>query len=335
MSEHSPLVSVIVSAYTMERQDDLLELLSSLEKQTYRNFEVILVIEKSHELFARLECYARSQDSPETTLLFNNSGEKGLSAARNIGIQAAHGEIMAFIDDDAVASPGWLEEMVKTYLSQPRAIGVTGSIQPRWENPSMEWFPQEFLWVFACTAYDDGTIRTVRNGYGTNMSFRKEAFNTCGRFNISLGAQGGGVRGKNELVGEDTEFSMRVTRLTGRQIIFNPIVAVKHRAYAHRLKRSFIIRRAYWEGYTKALFERNYRTGSAAITPLAPEKALLRRILFGLVPSCLAELFRRPVRAYKRLDVTFTILFCVALGYIKGSFEPMDIHREAVCRESW
>lgn len=334
MSDQSPLVSVIVSAYTTERYDDLLELLSSLEKQTYRNFEVILVVEKSRELLGCLTRHSYGLGALQLKLLFNDGKVKGLSAARNIGIQAAQGEIIAFIDDDAVASPGWLEAMVNTYAEHPEAIGVTGLIEPRWERDSMDWFPREFMWVFACTGGDDGLVKTVRNGYGTNMSFRKEAFSRCGLFNLNLGAKGGGVGGKNELVGEDTEFSMRVNRITGRPIVYSPQVAVKHRAYYYRLKRPFIIRRAYWEGYTKSLFKRNYRSASRGNELLSPEKALLKQIMFHLVPSCLADLFRRPVKAFKRLDVTFTILLFVALGYLRGSLQPSGANREALCAQS-
>jgi glycosyltransferase involved in cell wall biosynthesis len=318
----------------MERLDDLLELLSSLEKQTYRNFEVILVIEKSHQLFVSLTHHTRHNQVANTKLLFNNGDQKGLSAARNIGIAAASGEILAFIDDDAVASPGWLEAMVGTYQNHPAAAGVTGLIEPRWEKENMDWFPQEFLWVFACTGYDDGLVKPVRNGYGTNMSFRKAVFPQCGLFDNNLGAKGGGTRGKNELVGEDTEFSVRLTGLTGRPIVYNPLVAVKHRAYYYRLKRPFMIRRAYWEGYTKALFKRNYEKDNAETALLSPEKALLRRIVFNLIPSCLGELFRRPARACKRMDATFTILFFVGLGFLRGSLQPAGITMEAKCAES-
>jgi glucosyl-dolichyl phosphate glucuronosyltransferase len=323
-----PAVSVIVTAYTMDRYADMLELLASLQAQTLRNFEIILVLEKSQKLFDKLQTYIREKGYANTRVLFN-SGPGGLSYARNIGVNNAKGDILTFIDDDALASHDWLQEMITAFKSGNNIIGVTGPILPRWEDESMSWFPEEFYWVFSCTSQDDGQPKKVRNGYGTNMAFRREAFEKGGLFMTKLGAKGGGEKGKHELAGEDTEFSMRIREKTGKSILYHPGVMVHHRAYLFRLKWRFIISRAYWEGYTKVIFKKiSYMRQPEDV--LATEYRLLKRILLKLIPSSLAGLFRHPVVSWKRLLVTFVILICVASGYLRGSFHRIEIEEAAV-----
>ena len=195
----------------------------------------------------------------------------------------------------------------------------------------MDWFPGDFLWVFACTGEDDGQVRKVRNGYGTNMSFRREIFTKCGRFDTSLGARGGGRQGKSELIGEDTELAMRIRRLTGMSVVYNPKVEVTHRAYQYRLKRPFLMRRAYWEGYTKAIFQRRRDDNNSATAQLDPERTLLKRILFRLIPSYLAGALRLSARDWKRLDVTLTILTAVSIGYVRGRIQPLSTPEKLLC----
>jgi glycosyltransferase involved in cell wall biosynthesis len=331
VTEEHPLVSVIVSSYTMERFNDLCELLGSLERQTFRNFETLLVLEKSRELYDRVDAYVKQNKYDNVQLLFN-SGTGGLSAARNLGVKEATGKIMAFIDDDALAFPGWLAAMVHTY-KDASVIGFTGPALPLWENEKLSWIPEEFYWIVSCMSVKSDSPVEVRNAWGTNMSFRKAAFEQCGAFAVHLGAKGGGTEGKNELIGEDTEFSMRVREKTGRKIIYNPEGQVRHRAYSYRLKWAFIAKRAYWEGYTKAIFKRQLQSSN---TPniLGPERTLLKQIMLHLIPSTVFGLIKQPVISWKRLQLTLTVLTFVTLGYFGGMLHHLTVMEVTPCPAS-
>ena len=122
---------------------------------------------------------------------------------------------------------------MKTYAQDSSVIGVTGPILPLWEQESMSWFPRELYWIFSCTYWDMAEKTEVRNGYGTNLSFRREAFNSGERFRTSLGVKGGGQRGWQEPGAEEVEFSLRVRRKTGKHIVYNPRVRVKHKVYRY------------------------------------------------------------------------------------------------------
>ena len=91
-----PLLSIIITSYTMERMRDISELLESVKKQAYPRIETIFVAERSKELCEGVKACAREKDLPDVVVVFND-GESGLSAARNLGIKHARGDIIAFV----------------------------------------------------------------------------------------------------------------------------------------------------------------------------------------------------------------------------------------------
>lgn len=324
-----PLLSTVITSYTIDRLNDIFELLDSIKAQTYNHTETILVVERSVELFDRIKQYAEEKAIPNVKVVFNH-GEPGLSAARNLGVKEARGDIIAFIDDDALPSPNWAEETVKTYEDKS-VIGVTGPILPLWKDEPMDWFPDELDWILSCAAWSNITDkREVRNVFGTNMSFRREAFDSSGLFLTHLGAKGGGGTGKHELVGDETEFSIRVRRRTGKRILYNPNIKAWHKVYKYRTTSPFIARRAYWEGYTKAMFNKTYRNNGSNEKLLGVEYRLLRRILGKLLPSILKGFLKNPTIAWHKLSVTIIALSFVALGYFSYLFQSFLGHKEAI-----
>lgn len=330
MTKKHPLVSVIATSYTMERLGDLKKLIDSLQKQTFSDCEIIIVLEKSRELLGRIDEYLRQNGYSNIRILFN-AGANGASAARNMGIRNARGEIFAFIDDDAVATPGWLAGIVSAFQTRTDIIGVTGPILPLWENERLGWLPEEFYWIVSCSLAVPAQPVEVRNAWGNNMSFRREAFQKGGLFLGKVGARGGGARGKHELVGEDTEFCLRARRVSGKSIICAPDVVVYHRADAYRVNSSFVASRAYWEGYTKILMKK--ALGNQHDDTLAVEHKLLGRILFKLLPLTLMGLLSRPAESWQRLKLIAVALSGVAFGYARGLFGDSGAFGRESCIE--
>ncbi|MDP2949605.1 MAG: glycosyltransferase [Chloroflexota bacterium] len=325
-----PLLSVIVTSYRLDRLADIKELLDSLQTQTYTNLDVLFVGEGTRDLGREVAAYGRQRGLANLRVLFND-GPTGLAPARNLGIEHARGEIIAFLDDDAIALPDWAEETVKSFAADESVIGLTGPALPRWEGEAMEWFPTEFYWIISCSAWFDAEgVRTVRNAWGMNMAFRREAFDHCS-FDERLGGNMGAADGsKLGLLGEDTLFSMRIRRETGRPIIYNPRVKVFHRVYAYRFKPRFVRRRAFWEGYTKAWLRKLHRQdGGLAADDLATEYRLLRRIALGFFPRVMVGFAREPRRSWRQLCLAIDALGHVALGYASASAGPLG---RALCR---
>jgi len=107
---------------------------------------------------------------------------------------------------------------------------------------------------------------------------------------------------------------VRVTAKTGKRIVYNPGIMVKHKVYHYRLSVAFIMRRAYWEGYGKAWLKSWSRSGGDRV--LATEYSLLRRILLNLIPGSLRLTFSKPLVAVRRLWITALALSCVGGGYL-------------------
>lgn len=313
-----PLLSIVVTSYSTERLKDISELLDSIQAQTYRDSEIILVIEKSTELYTWLKTHVEDTGYLNTRVLFNNLAP-GISASRNMGIKEAKGDIIAFIDDDALPFPNWADEMVKIYTDDS-IIGATGPALPLWENgTSASWFPEEFYWVFGCSAWRSlAEVKEVRNVLGTNMSFRMEAFEHGGLFPEWLGAKRGTEGQKT--TAEETELSIRVTNRTGKRIVFIPSIRVNHKVSRQRLGWYYLRHRAYIEGFSKAIIKRLYRTDGEDSNMLATEYALLRRIFFGLLPNILKGFLSSPLLSWRKLRVTVIVVFFVALGYLRGTF---------------
>jgi GT2 family glycosyltransferase len=154
-----------------------------------------------------------------------------------------------------------------------------------------------------------------------NMAFQREAFAAC-RFSEAFvgGNQGTFDGSKVGLLGDDTEFCVRLSRETGRCILYNPAVRVLHKVYEHRLTPRFIRRRAFWEGYTKATLVKLLCEEGTAPMKLAIEHALLRRILLRFFPRAIAEVVLHPAVGWRRLSLGIGVLFHVALGYGAGRF---------------
>ena len=122
-----PLVSVIIpTARAHARWRHMLKHVSEgLRKQTYRNFEVVVVFKLIDDETANI-LREFSKDLPVKTIMQKDGF---VPEAYNLGIENASGEIIAFLDDDAVPYPNWLEEYVKTYNKYDRVGGVSGTTE--------------------------------------------------------------------------------------------------------------------------------------------------------------------------------------------------------------
>ena len=315
-SVKSPIISIVVTAYTIERINDIFELLDSVQAQTFKDLETIFIIERSEELMYKVNDYIKQKNIACVNAIFSKD-KIGLSGARNLGITKAKGKIIAFIDDDVVLFPNWAEEMVKAYHDES-TIGVTGPGLPMWEDNKLKWLPEELYWIVSATAFTGWTEeRAVRSAWGMNMSFRREAFNQC-LFSTNFGQTTGGKEAWKAGPVDDAEFSIKLRLKTKKAIMYNPQVQVYHKVYKYRLTRKFIRGQSYWQGYSKALLKKMY-PDDADTKVLAKEMDLLKRILLKLIPRSLLGLFRNPSLYGKRLFYTSYVLFYVALGYSAGA----------------
>jgi GT2 family glycosyltransferase len=234
--------SVVICAYTEKRWDEVLAAVESLRVQTHAPEEIILVIDHNTALAERVW-----SEIPDVTCV-ENHGQQGLSDARNSGIAVARADVVAFLDDDAVAEPQWLSLLAEGY-ADPAVVGVGGFADPLWAEGRPGWFPREFDWVVGCTYVGmPEAASPVRNLIGCNMSFRREIFDDLGGFTAGIGRLG------TRPVGcEETELCIRIhQKRAGSVILFDPRAVVHHNVPGSRGTWAYFKSRCYAEGLSKA-----------------------------------------------------------------------------------
>ena len=184
-----------------------------------------------------------------------NVHAQGLSGARRSGAERSHGEVLAFIDDDAIADPDWLRHLASPY-EDPDVLGVGGLIEPLWERPAPSWWPAEFNWVVGCTYAGMPVARhRIRNPIGANMSVRADVLERAGAFDPRLGRKPGGTLVAG--AAEETEFCIRASRLhPGQYWIYEPQARVRHAVPPERATWRYFVHRCVVEGTAKALLAR-------------------------------------------------------------------------------
>jgi GT2 family glycosyltransferase len=263
-SEVSP-ASVVICAYTLERWADLVAALESVKAQEPLPGELILVVDHNAALLAR----ARSDLTG--VIVVESSGPQGLSGARNSGVAAASGRIVAFLDDDAVAQAGWLSGLVRPF-DDPAVVATGGRADAAWDAPRPAWFPVEFNWVVGCSYRGLPEVEsTVRNPIGCNMAFRRSVFERVGGFRPEIGRLG------TRPVGcEETELCIRAAQADpGSRVVYIPAAVVRHRVPAARARWTYFGSRCVAEGWSKAIVA----SVAGSRSGLSSERAYTLRVL--------------------------------------------------------
>jgi len=325
-----PTAAVVVCAYTMERWDDLCAALRSAARQDPAPQELWLVIDHNDDLLAR----ARTELTAElpTLQVVANDRRQGLSGARNSVLERVGGEVVVFLDDDASAEPGWLAALTAPY-ADPEVLVVGGVAKPRWPvdaarpvtlpsaGPEGSWSVRgELDWVVGCTYAGQPTeLAPVRNVMGCNMSFRRSVFAELGGFSEDLGRVG-----KVPLGCEETELCIRASNLfPGARILMEPLARVRHHVSTDRLTWSYLRRRCYAEGVSKAAVAAMVGRNAA----LATERGYATRVLPAGVARELGSVGRgRPGRSLAGAVAIVVGLAATAGGYARGRAGVRKIH---------
>ena len=295
---------MIVCTYTEEMVDYVLSCVKSLREQTLQPNEIILALDPDKTL---VDFY--KSRIPDGVKIVIGEGY-GLAFARNAGVKNSKGDIVAFIDDDAVADKHWLEKTVKNY-GEPHVVGVGGSVKPLWQGRYPVWFPEELYWVIGCSYKGLPERRAnVRNPIGCNMSFRKSVFEKVGYFSSEVGRFG-----KKLLACEETELSIRALgKIPNSKIVYDPLAVVYHRVDKHRASLTYVWARSFYEGVSKALI--SFKSNSSTI--LSTEDSYLRYLLKSAIPSRLKRIYR--FENLCQLLTLFLSISAVLAGFLLSRF---------------
>ncbi|WP_214365535.1 glycosyltransferase family 2 protein [Pseudonocardia sp. H11422] len=302
-----PAVSVVICAYTEERWDDVVAAVESVTAQRLEPHEIILVIDHNPALYSRLK-----RTLPDV-LVVQNRSERGLSGGKNTAIQMAKGDVLAFLDDDAVAEPDWLTYLVAGY-GQPEVIGVGGLTLPLWETARPAWFPEEFDWTVGCT-FTGREPGRVRNLLGGNASFRREAFHIAGGFPTGIGRS---AANRRPLGCEETEFCIRLARRRPDSIfLFDARAVIHHRVPRTRSRFRYFRSRCYAEGLSKAQVTRSVGVADGLATERRYATTTLRR---GVAQGLLDALLGDPAGLSRSAAITAGLV-STTVGYVVGTLQ--------------
>jgi glycosyltransferase involved in cell wall biosynthesis len=250
-----PFFSIIVC--TALRINLLRKCLESLLSQTISSsaFEII-VINNVVEDEPEIDTVIRQIDT-EHRISVATERIEGLSPARNHGIALAKGDILVFIDDDAVANPGWLEEISRVYVDHPESAAVGGKIELFWESARPDWLHPDLHAYLGELDYGNGILQIKKEQRlgGGNFSIRRCWLEKCGGFLMQLGRNR-----KSLLSGEEVELLLRV-QANGGKCYYTSDALVYHPAAASRLTKNYFRWRTYWGARSTARIDKIHAPG--------------------------------------------------------------------------
>ena len=220
-----------------------LESLAASQVDSSLDWEVLVVDNNSKDHTREVVAQSASKFSGRFRYIFEPV--QGKSNALNTGIRESQGDILAFVDDDVVAEPTWLQNLTAP-LRDPAWAGVGGRIAPPRNFTPPRWLalegPYELGGILAL--FDKGPDGTelTEAPFGTNMAYRRHLFEKYGLFRPDLGPCPG-----TEIRGEDTEFGRRVLQ-GGDHLWYEPSAVVHHAVPENRLRKDYFLRFLYDHG---------------------------------------------------------------------------------------
>ena len=282
MSE--PVISAIICTHNREQYLGLA--IDSLLQQEGVEFEVVVVdnasTDKTREVVeARL---------PHPHLRYVYEPVTGLSVARNTGANVTQTPILAYLDDDAIATPQWLRVLYSAYQNQEKLAVAGGKVTLIWPEgitpPS--WLSDNLAGNLG--AYDLGnTWVDIKNPgltpRGLNYSIRRTFLEQIGGFDVNLGRVGKRLLSNEEL--QMTELALE----RGWKVAYIPEALVAHHVAPERVNRAWFMERGWWQGISEC-----YREQLAGRSGVAQFRRGGERILRGVYKSL--KYFRDPAQRF-------------------------------------
>ncbi|MBD2092244.1 glycosyltransferase family 2 protein [Microcoleus sp. FACHB-1515] len=268
------LISAIVCTHNRDRY--LGGAIDSLLTQNFAGeFEAIVVDNASID---RTRAVVESR-LPHPHLRYVYEPQLGLSIARNTAAKHASSPILAYLDDDAIASPHWLQMLYDAFVLHPDLAIAGGRVTLLWPDGMTRprWLSAGLMQSLG--AYDLGAEcvwidRPGQTPRGLNYAIRKSTLESIGGFDVNLGR-----RGKNLLSNEELYATEQVLQRSGR-VAYLPQAQVAHQVAPERLRASWFLSRNWWQGISDC-----YREQAAQIDRRQQLQQGSDRLLRGCVKA--------------------------------------------------
>lgn len=280
--------------------------IDSLLQQDGVNYEVIVVDNASSD--RTREVVESRLSNPCLKYVYEEN--LGLSVARNRGARESTAPILAYLDDDAIASPQWLKMIVAAYNSNDKIAIAGGKVTLIWPDgiKHPKWISQEMagsLGIYDLgeeIVYIDNPNLTPR---GLNYSLRRSFLESIGGFDVNLGRVGNNLLSNEELQMTETAIA------SGWQVVYLPQAIAAHHVAPERIKASWFLRRSWWQGISEC-----YREQIAHRTGIAQFGRGGERLLRGLYKSL--KYYRNPAVRFDNLVYAYG-----QIGYLSAVTQNM------------
>jgi glycosyltransferase involved in cell wall biosynthesis len=238
---NTPLVTVAICTYN--RAGCLgLSLDAVCKQEAAFPFEVLVVDNNSTD---NTKVVAESFGGGKPQVRYVLEPRQGLSHARNRALEEARAAVVAYLDDDAIARPGWLEATARAF-EDPCVVCAGGRILLRYPGAKPEWLDDRMESILA--AYDKGPESCdVQEVFGANFAVRRLSALELGGFSDKVGYTAG-----RNIGGEETDMCRRMIRAGGR-VIYIPGAAVDHIVDPNRLNKKWFLRRYELNGHAAVI----------------------------------------------------------------------------------
>ncbi|MBW4652411.1 MAG: glycosyltransferase [Kaiparowitsia implicata GSE-PSE-MK54-09C] len=289
-----PTVSVIIC--THNRADCLDAAIASVLQQVFEaDYEVIVVNNASTD---HTESVLQAYDDSRLRYLIEPT--LGLSVARNTGAAAARGDILAYLDDDAIAPPTWLHSLYEAFQSHDQMAIAGGKIILQWATSSRppQWLSPTLASSLGAYDLGDAPVWIEQPGQtprGANYALRRQVWQHNGGFNSTLGRIG------ETLLSNEETLMTEQALLAGWQVGYFPTAWVWHRVTEARLSHAWFLNRSWWQGISD--YQRERLTGlSRQRQFVRGVERLLRGVYYALRDICNpAQRFDHLLYAYGQL----------------------------------
>lgn len=302
-----PKISAIIC--THNREQYLGAAIDSLLEQDFDNYEVIVVDNASSD--RTREIVENRLSDPRLKYVYEPV--TGLSVARNTGAREAHASILAYLDDDAVASPGWLKVIYAAYQENEKLAIAGGKVTLLWPEGTRApiWLSSDLAGNLGAYDLGDSVVYIENPGLtprGLNYSIRCTFLEKIGGFDVNLGRVGKNLLSNEEL--QMTELALQA----GWQVAYLPNALVAHNVAPERMERSWFLNRGWWQGISECY--REQLAGRAGFGQLGRGG---ERILRGLYKSL--KHFNEPALRFGNLVYAYGqigYLITAIRGMVKG-----------------
>ncbi|HIK08361.1 MAG TPA: glycosyltransferase family 2 protein [Trichormus sp. M33_DOE_039] len=270
-------------------------------------FEVIVVDNGSSD--RTREVTEKRTSDPRLKYIFEPT--IGLSVARNTGAKEAKSEILAYLDDDAVASPGWLQVLYDAYQQNLQLAIAGGKVTLLWP-PNVEppkWLSTGLAGNLGAYDLGDSVVYIDKPGLtprGLNYSIRRQFLSDIGGFDPQLGRVGKNLLSNEEL--QMTELALK----KGWQVAYLPAALVAHNVAPERINRSWFLNRGWWQGISEC-----YREQLAGRAGIAQFGRGGERFIRGLYKT-VQYYFNDPAQSFDNLVYTYG-----QIGYINAVIQGL------------